>query len=111
MSVAAQVGPYRIVERLGAGGMGEVFLAEDTRLGRRVALKTVAASGAGPAEGRRHLLHEARAAARLNHPNIAAIYDVIDSGEDAHIVMEYVAGETLAARVARGPLGLSLIHI
>jgi serine/threonine protein kinase/tetratricopeptide (TPR) repeat protein len=109
MSLAAQVGPYRIVERLGAGGMGEVFLAEDTRLGRRVALKTVAASGAAPADGRRHLLREARAAARLNHPNIAAIYDVIDSGEDAHIVMEYVAGETLASRVARGPLGLATV--
>ena len=99
-----QVGPYRIVERLGAGGMGEVFLAEDVRLGRKVALKSLSPTGAHPAETRRKLLREARAAARLNHPNIAAVYDVVDSGEHAHIVMEYVPGETIAQRLARGPM-------
>ena len=102
---AEQIGPYRIVQRLGAGGMGEVFLADDTRLGRKVALKTLSASGdAQPAQTRRKLLREARAAARLNHPNIAAVYDVVEFGDEAHIVMEYVPGETLAKRLAAGPL-------
>jgi serine/threonine-protein kinase len=85
--------------------MGEVFLADDTRLGRKVALKTLSASGdAQPAQTRRKLLREARAAARLNHPNIAAVYDVVEFGDEAHIVMEYVPGETLAKRIAAGPL-------
>lgn len=102
---ANQIGPYRIVKRLGGGGMGEVFLADDTRLGRKVALKTLSAAGdAHPAETRRKLLREARAAAMLNHPNIAAVYDVVESGEEAHIVMEYVAGDTLARRLTAGPL-------
>ncbi|HVR70256.1 MAG TPA: serine/threonine-protein kinase, partial [Vicinamibacteria bacterium] len=101
----ASVGPYRILERLGAGANGEVFLAEDTRLRRRVALKTLAGTGGSDAaELRRKLLREARAAARLNHPNIAAVYDVLDSEEGVHIVMEYVPGATLAARVRQGPL-------
>ena len=99
------IGPYRIVQRLGAGGMGEVFLADDTRLGRKVALKTLSASGdAQPAETRRKLLREARAAAKLNHPNIAAVYDVVEFDDEAHIVMEYVPGETLAQRLVAGPL-------
>jgi tetratricopeptide (TPR) repeat protein/predicted Ser/Thr protein kinase len=100
----SRIGPYRILDRLGAGGMGEVFLAEDTRLGRKVALKTVGQAHLGSAEARQRLLREARAAANLNHPNIAAIYDVLESGDRAHIVMEYVRGETLAAQVRRGPL-------
>src|SRR6185503_9479469 len=101
----AQVGPYRILERLGAGANGVVFLAEDTRLHRRVALKTVAGTaGAEASEVRRKLLREARAAARLNHPNIAAVYDVLESEDGVHIVMEYVPGTTLAARVRQGPL-------
>jgi serine/threonine-protein kinase len=100
-----QVGPYRILERLGAGAHGVVFLAEDTRLQRRVALKTVAGTaGLQAAEVRRKLLREARAAARLNHPNIAAVYDVLETDDGVHIVMEYVPGTTLAARVRSGPL-------
>jgi len=102
---AEQIGPYRIVQRLGAGGMGEVFLADDIRLGRKVALKTLSVtSDAQPAETRRKLLREARAAARLNHPNIAAVYDVVEFGDEAHIVMEYVPGETLAKRLVAGPM-------
>ena len=100
-----QVGPYRILERLGAGANGVVFLAEDTRLHRRVALKTLTGTaGSEAAEVRRKLLREARAAARLNHPNIAAVYDVLESDAGVHIVMEYVPGSTLAARVRSGPL-------
>ena len=98
------VGPYRILERLGAGANGEVWLAEDTRLHRRVALKTLSGTaGSDASEVRRRLLREARAAARLNHPRIAAVYDVLESDEGVHIVMEYVRGMTLATRLRQGP--------
>ena len=100
----ASVGPYRILERLGAGANGEVWLAEDTRLHRRVALKTLSGTaGSDASEQRRRMLREARAAARLNHPHIAAVYDVLESDEGVHIVMEYVRGATLAARIRQGP--------
>ena len=98
------IGPYRIIRPLGAGGMGEVFLAEDTRLGRRVAIKRPADLAVAPAEARERLRGEAHAAAQLNHPNVAAIYDVIDHDGLPHIVMEYVEGETLASMAQRGPL-------
>lgn len=100
--IAASVGPYRVIDKLGSGGMGEVYLAEDTRLGRKVALKTV--SGGGSPEARSRLRHEARAAAALNHPNIAAIYDVIEDASEMYIVMEYVEGATLAQRIRYGPM-------
>jgi tetratricopeptide (TPR) repeat protein len=100
----SSVGPYRILERLGAGANGEVWLAEDTRLHRRVALKTLSGTaGSDASELRRRLLREARAAARLNHPRIAAVYDVLESDEGVHIVMEYVKGTTLATRIRQGP--------
>jgi serine/threonine protein kinase len=101
----ARVGSYEVIDRLGQGGMGEVYRARDTRLGRTVALK-VLRSGADP-----ELLHrldrEARAASALNHPNIVHIYDVglAASETGAHyVVMEYVEGETLRRRLARGAL-------
>ena len=91
------VGPYRFLERLGAGANGDVCLAEDTRLRRRVALKKLqGTAGADTAQLRRRLLREARAAARLNHPHLAAVYDVLETDEGVHIVMEYVRGGTLA---------------
>ena len=105
----SQVGPYRIVERLGAGGMGEVFLAEDTRLGRLVALKRLSDSSLGDHEARSRILREAGAAATLNHPNVAAVYDVLESEGRAHIVMEFVPGETLAAQLHRAPLPLDRV--
>jgi len=89
--------------------MGEVFLAEDPRLGRRVALKRLTLKGAGIEEQLQRLMQEGTAAAALNHPNIAAIYDVLEADGVAHIVMEYVAGETLAAKLLRGPLSLDRI--
>jgi eukaryotic-like serine/threonine-protein kinase len=100
----SNVGPYRILERLGAGANGEVWLAEDTRLHRRVALKTLTGTaGSDAADQRRRMLREARAAARLNHPRIAGVYDVLESDEGVHIVMEYVRGATLATRIRQGP--------
>ena len=102
------IGPYRVLDSIGAGGMGEVFLAEDTRLHRKVALKAIRETGAGSAELRERLLREARAIAALNHPRIAAIYDIVESTDAGAsrmwIVMEYVPGETLAGRLRRGRL-------
>ena len=101
------VGPYRVIERLGAGGMGEVFLAEDTRLRRKVALKRLRPDVVRESEARAHALHEARAVARLQHPGIATIFDVIESPDTVVIVMEFVEGDTLAARIRRGALPLA----
>ena len=96
---------YQIIERLGAGGMGEVYLADDTRLGRRVALKFLTASSA-EGEARDRLIREAQAAAVLRSPHIAVTYDLVEHGDSLFIVMEYVEGELLSARIARGPLSL-----
>ena len=104
MAIAAGqcIGPYEIEAPLGAGGMGEVYVAMDRRLRRRVAIKRLTGPSSQAAHLRRWTLNEARAAAKLNHPNIAAIYDVLDSGEADLIVMEYVEGQTLAARLRDG---------
>jgi serine/threonine-protein kinase len=84
--------------------MGEVYLAQDTRLGRKVALKRLSGSQLDTPEARHQLLREARAAATLNHPNIAAVYDVLDVDDESLIVMEYVEGDTLSKLLRRGPL-------
>jgi serine/threonine protein kinase/tetratricopeptide (TPR) repeat protein len=102
--IGSTVQHYRIGERLGAGGMGEVYRAEDVRLGRSVALKFLPAELKADPESRARLLNEARAASLLRSPNIAVTYDIgEDSGAD-FIVMEYVEGELLSSRVSRGPL-------
>ena len=96
---------YRIVRRLGAGGMGEVFLADDTRLRRPVALKVLPAELCGDPELRERFLREARAAAMLSHPNVCAVFD---TGEDesgcVYIAMELIEGTTLTERLRTGPL-------
>jgi serine/threonine protein kinase len=103
-----RVGPYEVLNPLGQGGMGAVYLARDSRLGRRVALKFLSARSAGPSqdgEARTRLLREARAASVLNHQGVCQIYDVGGDGDDAWIAMEYVEGDSLSARLrARGPL-------
>jgi serine/threonine protein kinase/tetratricopeptide (TPR) repeat protein len=86
--------------------MGVVYLAEDTRLGRRVALKSLSMAGE---DARHRLMHEARSAGSLNHRNIATVYDVLDTGDEAHIVMEYVEGEPLSRRIAEGPMDASTV--
>ena len=95
---------YRVGERLGSGGMGEVYLAEDVRLGRQVALKFLPAALKADPDSRARLLNEARAASLLRSPNIAVTYDIGEHAGADFIVMEYVEGEVLAARVAQGPL-------
>jgi eukaryotic-like serine/threonine-protein kinase len=95
------VGRYELVRPLGAGGMGEVFLARDQTLGRHVAVKRV---HAGDERAAKYILHEARVVAGLDHPNIASVYDVVEHQGQPHIVMEYVDGTTLAARMSAGPM-------
>lgn len=84
--------------------MGVVWLAEDTRLQRKVALKTVKGADADTADGRQRLMREARAAAALNHPHIATVHDVLDVDGQVVVVFEYVEGDTLSARLQRGPM-------
>src|SRR5215472_5677530 len=90
-----RVGPYQILERLGAGGMGEVYRARDPRLERVVAIKAMLASGDGGDERRRRFLVEARAASALNHPNIITIHDLLSHGGVDYLVMEFVPGRSL----------------
>jgi eukaryotic-like serine/threonine-protein kinase len=104
--IGQRVGPYAVLQRLGGGGMGEVYLAEDTRLGRQVALKRPSEAWLSAPDARERLHREASAAGRLTHPNIAAIYDVLDVDAQPYIVMEYVEGESLAHVLRRGPLPL-----
>jgi len=102
-----EVGPYRLLRELGRGGLGVVFLAVDTRLGRKVALKLLPASRVADPEARARFLQEARAASALDHPNICTVYDIGESPEgDPYIAMAYIEGERLADRIARGPLPL-----
>jgi tetratricopeptide (TPR) repeat protein/TolB-like protein len=96
--LGTRVGPYEVLEKLGSGGMGEVFLCHDTRLHRKVALKCLTSDE--PADEQANILREARAVARLTHPHIASIYDVLEHGGRAFIVMEYVEGESLRARLS-----------
>ena len=104
--IGQTVSHYRIEEKLGEGGMGVVYRAEDTRLGRQVALKALAPAYARDPNRRKRFQHEARAAARLNHPGIAAVYEMEEVGEDLYIVYEYVRGENLRAVVNRGGVKL-----
>ncbi|HET9360692.1 MAG TPA: serine/threonine-protein kinase, partial [Vicinamibacterales bacterium] len=99
-----RVGPYRPLRVLGVGGMGVVYLAEDTRLGRTVALKALAPWLVDNAAQRERLRREARAAASLNHPGIATIYALEEIDDNVYIASEYVPGETLRDEIARGPL-------
>ncbi len=108
--VGETVGPYQIIARLGAGGMGEVFLGHDPRLQRRVALKCLSRTDNPTADAHARILREARAAARLNHPNIAGIYDVLEQGDRTFIVMEYVEGENLSLRLGRGRLPIDEVR-
>jgi serine/threonine protein kinase len=93
---------YRVIDRVGSGGMATVLLAEDERLGRQVAVKRLHAES--PEDTARRFRREARLGASLNHPNICAVYDIVSDDEGVLIVMEYVEGETLSDAIERGPL-------
>jgi eukaryotic-like serine/threonine-protein kinase len=98
------VGHYRVLEKIGAGGMGEVFRARDERLGRDVALKLIRPASSDNPDHLRRFEQEARAAAALNHPNILAIYDVGFEGTMPYIVSELLEGKTLRQRLDEGPI-------
>ncbi len=107
LTPGTKLGPYEIVKPLGAGGMGEVYRARDTRLGRDVALKLLRPQLAADADCVARFTREARLLASLNHPHIGAIYGLEDAGSMPALVLELVEGETLADRLRRGPLPLS----
>lgn len=104
--IAETISHYRIIKELGAGGMGEVYLAVDTRLGRQVALKFLPASFQYDPDRRTRFLAEARATSSLRSPHIAAIYDIGEHEGTMFIVMEYVEGEVLSSKLKRGPLAV-----
>src|SRR4029078_4474204 len=104
LAPGTQFGPYEVTAPLGAGGMGEVYLARDTRLGRDVAVKVLRGAMAGSPELRARFEREARTISSLNHPYICTLFDVGREGDVEFLVMERVEGETLSARIARGPL-------
>ena len=102
--VARRIGHYEILSLLGEGGMGQVYLAEDTKLDRKVAIKFLSSESTIDSQGNRRLIREAKAAAKLDHPNICAVHEVGQEDSGAFIVMQYLQGETLASRTARKPL-------
>jgi len=106
LRAGASLGRYVIDSPLGAGGMGDVYLAEDTGLHRRVALKLLPTALAADDTARKRLVREAQAAAGLDHPNICTIYEVGEADGHTYIAMQYIDGETLAERLKRGPLDL-----
>src|SRR5918993_1132297 len=104
LTAGTRLGPYEIVSALGAGGMGEVFRAWDTRLNRNVAIKVLPDSFADDAERLARFTRQAQTLAALNHPNIAHIHGLEESNGVRALVMELVEGEDLSARIARGPI-------
>jgi serine/threonine protein kinase len=104
LAAGTRLGPYEISTPLGAGGMGEVYRARDTRLGREVAVKVLPASLSSSPETRARFEREARTVSSLNHPHICTLHDVGREGDTDFLVMELVEGETLAQRLSRGAL-------
>ena len=110
LAPGTRLGPYEILAPIGAGGMGEVYRARDTRLGRTVAIKVLSERLSSSPEVRQRFEREAKTISQLSHPHICALYDVGREGETEYLVMELLEGETLSDRLARGalPLGQTL---
>src|SRR5712691_10807084 len=111
MALAAgyRLGPHEILSAIGAGGMGEVYRARDTRLDRIVAIKVLPANLADRADLRERFEREARTIASLNHPHICTLYDIGHQDGIDFLVLEYLEGETLAQRLVKGPLPLAQV--
>jgi eukaryotic-like serine/threonine-protein kinase len=105
MQAGTRLGPYEILQPIGAGGMGEVYRARDTRLDRIVAIKLLSEASVASADRRERFAREARAVSSLTHPHICALYDVGSQDGVEYLVMEYLEGPTLEARLLSGPLG------
>src|SRR5678809_471969 len=106
LSSGTKLGPYEILSPLGAGGMGEVYRARDTRLDRTVAIKVLASHLSASPEVRQRFEREAKTISQLSHPHICALHDVGREGETEYLVMEYLEGDTLSDRLGRGSLPL-----
>src|ERR1700758_550126 len=109
LSPGTKLGPYEIHSPLGAGGMGEVYRARDTRLDRIVAIKVLPVHFSNDDVRKQRLLREAKTISGLNHPNICTLYDVGSQGGIDYLVMEFIEGESLAQRLLRGPLSLEQV--
>jgi eukaryotic-like serine/threonine-protein kinase len=107
LSVGTRLGVYEVLGSLGAGGMGEVYRARDTRLGREVAIKVLPAERLHDENRRRRFLQEAQSASALNHPHIVTIHEIESEGDVDFIVMEYVRGKSLDALIPRQGLRLN----
>src|SRR5579863_3842273 len=107
LATGANIAHYRVVSRLGEGGMGAVYLADDTRLGRRVALKVLPPEFAHDPDRMHRFVQEAKLASALTHPNVATIFEIGQEGELWFLAMEYVEGHPLAERIREGPLKIS----
>ena len=101
------IAQYRLVSSLGEGGMGQVYLAADTKLDRQVAIKVLSEELAGQAFALERFLREAKLASALSHPNITHIYEIGEAAGVPYLVMEFVSGEPLSRRIARGPITAS----
>jgi len=108
-SSLGRIGPYQILERIGVGGMGEVFLAYDSRLDRRVAIKRIRPGSEVTPASRERFRREARLAARLSHSAIVQVYDILEEEGSEYIVMEYVEGATLRDQIRQGPLDVRAV--
>ena len=104
LAAGTRLGPYEVLSPAGAGGMGEVYRARDTRLGRIVAVKVLPSALAQNVELRRRLEQEARSISKLSHPHICTLYDIGNHDGTVFLVLEYLEGETLDQRLRRGPL-------
>jgi eukaryotic-like serine/threonine-protein kinase len=109
LSPGTRLGPYELVAPVGAGGMGEVYRAKDTRLDRTVAVKVLPSHLSASAESRQRFEREAKTISQLSHPHICALYDVGREGETEYLVMEYLEGETLSDRLLKGPLAFEQV--
>jgi serine/threonine-protein kinase len=104
--IGRTISHYQVTEKLGAGGMGEIFKARDPRLNRTVAIKVLAGSAMADPERRRRFIQEAQAASSLNHPNIITIHDILSDEDNEYMVMEFVAGKTLADLIPGDGIGV-----
>src|SRR5512141_2277875 len=109
LAAGTRLGPYELVAPIGAGGMGEVYRAKDTRLDRTVAVKVLPAHLSTSAEVRQRFEREAKTISQLSHPHICALYDVGNQDGVEFLVMEYLEGETLSERLAKGPLAFDQV--